>query len=63
MSNKSEKINGKKVSIYLRVEQLEYIDKESAKLGFSRSRFIEYKVLPPHLRILIEKRGRPRKEK
>ena len=62
MSSK-EKIDGKKVSIYLRAEQLEYIDKESAKLGFSRSRFIEYKILPPHLRILIERRGRPRKEK
>lgn len=63
MSDKTKKIDGKKVSIYLRVEQLEYIDRESAKLGLSRSRFIEYKILPPHLRILLEKRGRPRKEK
>lgn len=55
-------IQGKKVSIYLRKEQLEYIDKESKRLDLSRSRFIEYKILPVELRILEEKRGRPRKE-
>ena len=41
-----KKVEAKKVSIYLRKEQFEYLDSESEKLGVSRSKFIEMKIFP-----------------
>lgn len=55
-----EKIKARKVSIYLREEQLEFLDKQAEKQGLSRSRFIERTCLPQELWVLEEKRGRPK---
>ena len=57
-----KKVEAKKVSIYLRKEQFEYLDSESEKLGVSRSKFIEMKIFPKALRVLMNKKGAARKK-
>jgi hypothetical protein len=54
-------IEGKRMSIYLREEQLEWLDAQSKAEGVSRTKFIEKRVFPQGLQILNERRGRPRK--
>lgn len=57
-----EKIKSRKIAIYLREEQLQWLDAQSKSNGMSRSKFIERKVFPEGLWIIKERRGRPRKE-
>ena len=57
-----KKVEAKKVSIYLRKGQLEYLDSESEKLGVSRSKFIEMKIFPKTLQVLMNKKGTARKK-
>lgn len=57
-----KKVEAKKVSIYLRKEQFEYLDSESEKLGVSRSKFIEMKIFPKTLQVLMNKKGTARKK-
>lgn len=57
-----KKVEAKKVSIYLRKEQFEYLDSESEKLGVSRSKFIEMKIFPKILQVLMNKKGAARKK-
>lgn len=54
-------IKARKISIYLRSEQLEWLDAQSKAEGVSRTKFIEKRVFPQGLQILNERRGRPRK--
>lgn len=56
-------IEARKVSIYLRGEQLKWLDEQSKAEGLSRSRFIEKKVFPEEMCVLEKRLGRPRKEK
>ena len=55
-------IKARKIAIYLREEQLQWLDAQSKAEGVSRSKFIERKVFPQGLQIIKERRGRPRKE-
>lgn len=55
-------IKARKIAIYLREEQLQWLDAQSKAEGVSRSKFIERKVFPQQLWIIKERRGRPRKE-
>lgn len=55
-------IKARKIAIYLREEQLQWLDAQSKAEGLSRSKFIERKVFPQGLWIIKERRGRPRKE-
>ena len=55
-------IKARKIAIYLREEQLQWLDAQSKAEGISRSKFIERKVFPRGLWIINERRGRPRKE-
>lgn len=57
-----KKVEAKKTSIYLRKEQLEYLDSESEKQGVSRSKFIEMKIFPKALQVLMNKKGAARKK-
>ena len=57
-----KKVEAKKVSIYLRKEQFEYLDSESEKMGVSRSKFIEMKIFPKALQVLMNKKGAARKK-
>lgn len=55
-------IKARKIAIYLREEQLQWLDAQSKAEGVSRSKFIERKVFPQCLWVIKERRGRPRKE-
>ena len=55
-------IKARKIAIYLREEQLQWLDAQSKAEGLSRSRFIERKVFPKDFWIIKERHGRPRKE-
>lgn len=57
-----KKVEAKKVSIYLRKEQFEYLDSESEKMGVSRSKFIEMKIFPKASQVLMNKKGTARKK-
>lgn len=50
-------MEGKKFSIYMKKEQLEYVDKEAEKLDVSRSKYIEIMVLPEELQTLGKRKG------
>ena len=52
--------DGARFSVYLRKNQLEWLDKEAEKIGVSRSKFIELKTFPKELQILKEKKGNPK---
>ena len=55
-------IKARKIAIYLREEQLQWLDAQSKAEGVSRSKFIERKVFPRGLWVINERRGRPRKD-
>ena len=38
--------DGARFSVYLRQNQLEWLDREAEKMGVSRSKFIEIKTFP-----------------
>lgn len=49
---------GKRISIYMRNDQLEYLDKMAEEQKVTRSKYIEQKVFPPELQRLQDKRGK-----
>lgn len=53
-----KKIKGKAFSIWLRAEQEDWLENEARKAGLSRSKFIETKIFPPELQLMI---NRPKK--
>lgn len=53
-----EKVKGVTFSIWLRAEQKEWLENEAKKAGLSRSKFIESKIFPPELQLMI---NRPKK--
>ena len=57
---KSGQKDGARFSVYLRSNQLEWLDREAEKMGVSRSKFIELKCMPKDLQILKDKKGNPK---
>lgn len=53
-----KKVKGKAFSIWLRAEQEDWLENEAKKAGLSRSKFIEAKIFPPELQLMI---NRPKK--
>ena len=53
-----KKVKGKAFSIWLRAEQEDWLETEAKKAGLSRSKFIESKIFPPELQLMI---NRPKK--
>jgi hypothetical protein len=53
-----KKVKGKAFSIWLRAEQEDWLENEAKKAGLSRSKFIETKIFPPELQLMI---NRPKK--
>ena len=53
-----KKVKGKAFSIWLRAEQKDWLENEAKKAGLSRSKFIETKIFPPELQLMI---NRPKK--
>ena len=53
--------NGARFSIYLRKNQLEWLDKQAEAKGVSRSKFIELKTFPKELQVLKDKKGAKKK--
>lgn len=53
-----KKVKGKAFSIWLRAEQEDWLENEARKAGLSRSKFIESKIFPPELQLMI---NRPKK--
>lgn len=53
--------NGARFSIYLRKNQLEWLDKQAEAKGVSRSKFIESKTFPKELQVLKDKKGAKKK--
>ena len=49
--------DGARFSVYLRQNQLEWLDREAEKMGVSRSKFIELKTFPKSLQILKDRKG------
>ena len=49
--------DGARLSVYLRQNQLEWLDREAEKMGVSRSKFIEIKTFPKSLQILKDRKG------
>ena len=49
--------DGAKFSVYLRKNQLEWLDTQAEKMGISRSKFIELKTFPKELQVLKNKKG------
>jgi hypothetical protein len=56
-------MDGVRFSIYLRKNQLEWLDNEAEKIGVSRSKFIELKTFPKSLQVLKEKKGASKNER
>lgn len=57
-SAEKKKVKGKAFSIWLRAEQEDWLENEARKAGLSRSKFIESKIFPPELQLMI---NRPKK--
>lgn len=53
-----KKVKGEAFSIWLRAEQKDWLENEAKKAGLSRSKFIETKIFPPELQLMI---NRPKK--
>lgn len=53
-----KKVKGGNFSLWLRAEQQEWLENEAKKAGLSRSKFIESKIFPPELQLMI---NRPKK--
>ena len=49
--------DGARFSVYLRQNQLEWLDREAEKMGVSRSKFIEIKTFPKSLQVLKDRKG------
>lgn len=54
---------GRRIAIYLRKDQLEYLDAEAERMGLTRSMFIERRCFPPEMWKLKERKGAPKKAK
>ena len=53
---------GTRFSVYFHPNQIQWLDAEAEKMGVSRSKFIELKVLPKHLQFLKNKKGAKKNE-
>lgn len=53
--------DGARFSVYLRQNQLEWLDAQAEKMGVSRSKFIELKTFPKELQLLKDKKGAKKK--
>lgn len=53
-----KKVKGEVLSFWLRAEQKVWLENEAKKAGLSRSKFIETKIFPPELQLMI---NRPKK--
>lgn len=49
--------DGARFSVYLRPNQLAWLDEQAEKMGVSRSKFIELKTFPKELQLLKDKKG------
>lgn len=54
-------MDGARFSIYLRKNQLEWLDEQAEKMGVSRSKYIELKTFPKELQVLKDKKGAKKK--
>ena len=63
MSNtlKNGQKDGARFSVYLRQNQLEWLDKQAEAKGVSRSKYIELKTFPKELQVLKDKKGAKKK--
>ena len=53
---------GTRFSVYFHTNQIQWLDAEAEKMGVSRSKFIELKVLPKNLQFLKNKKGAKKNE-
>lgn len=53
---------GTRFSVYFHPNQIQWLDAEAEKMGVSRSKFIELKVLPKNLQFLKNKKGAKKNE-
>lgn len=53
---------GTRFSVYFHPSQIQWLDAEAEKMGVSRSKFIELKVLPKDLQFLKNKKGAKKNE-
>lgn len=53
---------GVRFSVYFHPSQIKWLDAEAEKMGISRSKFIEIKVLPKDLQFLKNKKGAKKNE-
>ena len=53
--------DGARFSVYLRPNQLAWLDEQAEKMGISRSKYIEMKTFPKELQILKERKGAKKK--
>ena len=54
---------GARFSVYLRPNQLAWLDEQAEKMGVSRSKFIELKTFPKELQLLKDKKGAKKGER
>ena len=54
------KEKGVRFSVYFHKEQIDFLDQEAEKMGVSRSKYIERKIMPKDLQILEQKKGAPK---
>lgn len=55
--------DGARFSVYLRPNQLAWLDEQAEKMGVSRSKFIELKTFPKELQLLKDKKGAKKGER
>lgn len=55
--------DGARFSVYLRPNQLAWLDEQAEKMGVSRSKFIELKTFPKELQLLKDKKGAKKSER
>jgi hypothetical protein len=53
---------GTRFSVYFHKNQIDWLDAEAEKLGVSRSKFIEMRILPKNLQFLKNKKGAKKNE-
>ena len=53
--------DGARFSVYLRQNQLEWLDQKAEAMGVSRSKYIELKTFPKELQVLKDKKGAKKK--
>lgn len=54
---------GARFSVYLRPNQLAWLDEQAEAMGVSRSKYIELKTFPKELQLLKDKKGAKKGER